>query len=108
MAAIDEVQKAYPETAWWLSSCSSSEGAGRSLSQNEFVMNHQGSGAGGWLQFMESTFWRMYEAAKADLEARGFVVPPESASWSSRIGQAMAGAWGLTHGRRGEWSGGGC
>jgi hypothetical protein len=108
VSAIEEVQAAYPGTASWLRSCSSSEGAGRSLSQNAFVMNHQGSGAGGWLQFMESSFWRMFWAGKSDLESRGYVVPKEAASWSSRIGQAIAGAWGVTHGRRGEWSGSGC
>lgn len=106
-AAIDEVQRAYPGTKDWLVSCSLTEGAGRSLDA-PFVMNHQGSGAGGWLQFMESTFWRMFTAAKADVEARGFIVPRSAASWSSRLGQALAGAWGVTNGRRGEWSGSGC
>lgn len=106
--AIEEAQKAYPGTAWWLRSCSASEGAGRNLSINYFQLNHQGSGAGGYLQFMESTFWRMFWAAKADVEARGFQVAKSAASWSSRLGQALAGAWGLTHGRRGEWSGSGC
>jgi hypothetical protein len=105
---MKKVQIAYPGTEWWLRSCSSSEGAGRNLSINYFQMNHQGSGAGGYLQFMESTFWRMYNASVEDLQARGFIIDPSSASWSSRIGQAMAGAWGLTHGRRGEWSGSGC
>lgn len=103
-----EVQKAYPDTEWWLRSCSSTEGAGRNLSINYFQMNHQGSGAGGWLQFMESTFWRMYWASVEDLKARGFSFPENTASWSSRLGQAMAGAWGLTNGRRGEWHGSGC
>ena len=106
--AMREVQKVHPGTEGWLRSCSSSEGAGRNLSINWFQMNHQGSGAGGWLQFMESTFWRMFWAAKADAEARGFIVPDGLASWSSRTGQALAGAWGLTHGRRHEWSGSGC
>lgn len=106
--AIDEVQKAYPGTRDWLRSCSASEGAGRSLSINYFVMNHQGSGAGGYLQFMSSTFWRMYTAAVEDLKERGFSFPASSAAWDSRLGQAMAGAWGVTHGRRGEWSGSGC
>lgn len=57
---------------------------------------------------MESTFWRMFTAGKADAEARGFTVPKEAASWYSPIGQAIAGAWGYTHGRRHEWSGHGC
>jgi hypothetical protein len=103
-----EVQVAYPGSEAWLRSCSSSEGAGRNLSINYFVMNHEGSGAGGYLQFMESTFWRMYNAAVADLKARGFIIDPASASWSSRIGQAMAGGWAYTHRATGEWSGSGC
>jgi hypothetical protein len=57
---------------------------------------------------MESTFWRMFIAGKADAEARGFTVPKAASSWYSPIGQAIAGAWGYTHGRRGEWSGPGC
>ena len=106
--AMREVQKAYPGTESWLRSCSSTEGAGRNLSINYFQMNHQGSGAGGWLQFMESTFWRMFTAAKEDVESRGFIIPASAASWSSRIGQALAGGWAATHGATGEWSGSGC
>ena len=106
--AIREAQRAYPGTEDWLRSCSSTEGAGRSLSINYFQMNHQGSGAGGWLQFMHSTFVRMWGAAHADVTARGFLVPRSAHSWSSRLGQALAGAWGVTNGRRGEWSGSGC
>jgi len=105
--AIAEVQAAWPDTDWWLDSCSRTEGAGRS-GEAPWVPNREGSGAGGWLQFMESTFWRMFWAAKADAEARGFVVVKSAASWYSRIGQAMAGAWGVTNGRRSEWSGSGC
>lgn len=106
--AIREAQKAYPGTEWWLRSCSSWEGAGRHLSVNDFVMNHEGSDAGGWLQFMEGTFWRMFGAAKAEVESRGFVVPREAVSWSSRIGQALAGGWAVKHHATHEWSGSGC
>jgi hypothetical protein len=107
LAAIAEVQAAYPGTAWWLDSCSRSEGAGRS-GDAPFVMNHQGSGAGGWLQFMESTFWRMFRAAEHDAERRGFEVPRRLASWSSRTGQALAGGWAVRYGATHEWSGSGC
>jgi hypothetical protein len=106
-AAIDEVQAAWPDTDDWLRSCSSTEGAGAS-GEAPWVPNREGSGAGGWLQFMESTFWRMFTAGKADAEARGYIVPREAASWYSRIGQAIAGAWGVSNGRRVEWSGSGC
>jgi hypothetical protein len=106
--AMREVQKAYPGTEGWLRSCSSTEGAGRNLSINYFQMNHQGSGAGGYLQFMESTFWRMYGAARSDVLNRGFKLDRRSASWYSRLGQALAGAWGVSNGRRHEWTGSGC
>jgi hypothetical protein len=102
-AAVEHVQRAYPDTAAWLLSCSASEG-----SHGLWVPNRQGSGAGGWLQFMESTFWRMWAAAREDVLARGFTVEGRMASWYSRTGQALAGAWGVTHGRRHEWSGSGC
>jgi hypothetical protein len=106
--AIREAQRAYPGTEGWLRSCSATEGAGRSLSINYFQMNHQGSGAGGWLQFMHSTFVRMFSAAHADVTARGFLVPPSAHSWSSRLGQALAGGWAARNGGTGEWSGSGC
>lgn len=106
--AVREAQRAYPGTEGWLRSCSSTEGAGRNLSINYFVMNHQGSGAGGWLQFMHSTFVRMWGAAHADVTGRGFFVPASAHSWSSRLGQALAGGWAATFGRTHEWSGSGC
>lgn len=101
--AVEEVQRAYPGTSWWLRSCSASEGG-----WGRWVPNSQGSGASGWLQFMSSTFWRMFGAAKADVQARGFIVPNSAASWYSPLGQALAGAWGYTNGRRHEWVGSGC
>jgi hypothetical protein len=101
--AVQEVQRAYPGTSGWLLSCASSEGG-----WGRWVPNSQGSGAGGWLQFMESTFWRMFWAAKADVEGRGYLVPASAASWYSPLGQALAGAWGVTNGRSHEWAGHGC
>jgi hypothetical protein len=106
-AAIDEAQKAYPGTRDWVDSCSRSEGAGRS-GEAPWVPNREGSGAGGWMQFMESTFWRMYYAAEADLAERGFTLAASARSWYSRIGQAVAAAWGYLHGRSSEWYGAGC
>ena len=101
--AVKIVQRVYPGTESWLLSCSASEG-----SYGAWVSNRQGSGAGGWLQFMESTFWRMYGAALPDATSKGFIVPSSANSWYSPLGQALAGAWGVTHGRSSEWSGGGC
>jgi len=101
--SVRVVQRAYPDTHGWLMSCSSSEGG-----HGRWVANRQGSGASGWLQFMHSTFTRMFNAAHADVTARGFIVPGEAGSWYSPLGQALAGAWGYTHGRRHEWAGSGC
>jgi hypothetical protein len=101
--AIEEVQRAYPGTRDWLRSCSASEGG-----WGRWVPNSQGSGVGGWLQFYPSTWVRMFYAARADVLRRGFLVPRSAHSWYSTLGQALAGAWGITHGRRGEWAGGGC
>lgn len=101
--AVRITQGPYPGTDGWLLSCSASEG-----SWGEWVPNREGSGVGGWMQMFPSTFWRMYNAAVADLRSRGFVIPESSASWYSPLGQALASAWGVTHGRRGEWAGSGC
>lgn len=101
--AVQRVQQAYPGSAAWLLACSASEGG-----HGGFVYNRQGSGAGGQMQFLEGTFWRMYAAAQADLAVRGYRIPASTASWYSPLGQAIAAAWGYTHGRRGEWYGAGC
>lgn len=101
--AVTAAQAAYPGTSGWLMSCSSSEGG-----WGRWVSNYGGSGAGGWMQFLEGTFWRMYGDARAELTGRGYVLPASSASWYSPLGQALAGAWGVTHGHAGEWFGGGC
>jgi hypothetical protein len=101
--AVQETQRAYPGTASWLMSCSASEGG-----WGRWVPNSQGAPPGGWLQFYESTFWRMWSAAHADIKARGYHVPRSAHSWYSPLGQALAGAWGVTHGRRHEWAGSGC
>ena len=103
LTAVRAVQRVYPGTEGWLTSCSASEGG-----HGGFVMNTQGSGASGWMQFLPGTFTRMYWAAKADAEARGFRVPVSSAYIASPIGQALAGGWGVTNGRSGEWYGAGC
>jgi hypothetical protein len=109
LRAVQHVQKAYPETSAWLLSCSSDEGG-----WGRWVPNSQGFPPGGWLQFYYSTWARMFgithSGALQDLEARGFTLrePEQISSWYSPVGQALAGAWGVTHGRRGEWDGSGC
>lgn len=101
--AVREAQRPYPGTTSWLMSCSRSEGG-----WGRWVPNSQGAGPGGWLQFKEGTFWRMYRAAHSDVRQRGYIVPKSAASWYSELGQALAGAWGVTHGRSHEWAGSGC
>lgn len=103
LTAVRVVQRVYPGSSEWLISCSASEGG-----HGPWVSNRQGSGAGGWMQFLDGTFWRMYSAARVDATARGFRVPASAAAWDSPIGQALAGGWGWTNGRRGEWMGSGC
>jgi hypothetical protein len=101
--AVKEVQRAYPGTESWLMSCSASEGG-----HGRWVPNSQGSGVGGWLQFMPGTWSGFFRHAHAEVSARGFRVPSSAASWYSPLGQALAGAWGITHGMRHHWVGAGC
>lgn len=106
--AVRIAQRVFPGTEGWLLSCSKTEGG-----WGEFVMNREGSGVGGNMQMYPSTFWRMwgagaYNGAIDYMRALGFAWPASAASWYSPLGQALASAWGVTHGRRGEWHGSGC
>lgn len=101
--AVYEVQKAYPDTKGWLLSCSASEGG-----WGRWVPNSQGSGVGGWLQFMPGTFAGFVARAIVDVRRRGFRVPRSAWSWYSPLGQALAGAWGVRNGMSHHWHGSGC
>lgn len=101
--AVKEVQRVYPGTESWLMSCSASEGG-----HGRWVPNSQGSGVGGWLQFYPSTWSGFYSRAHAEATAKGFRVPRSAESWYSPLGQALAGAWGVTHGMSHHWVGRGC
>jgi hypothetical protein len=102
--AIRAVQRAYPGSSWWLVSCSRGEGG-----HGGWVPNSGGSGAGGWMQYMEGTFWHDFSRALADLRARGYRVPAAAHSWYSPTGQAVAAGWAYGHERpAGKWVGGGC
>lgn len=90
-----------PQPFLW--SCPRSEGG-----FGGFVMNRQGSDAGGWLQFMPGTFWSVIGDAVARARARGMLVPAAAVSWTSPLGQALAGVEMLRDGRRGEWVGSTC
>lgn len=96
--AVELVQRIYPGTSGWLLSCSSGEGG-----HGRFVLNHQGSGAGGWMQFLSSTFYSHYRAAFADARAKGFVIDRVHESWYDPIGQAVTAAHMRTHGQSSHW-----
>ncbi len=67
------------------------------------------SGAGGWLQFIHSTFESVSDAAIADARARGMIFDRELVDdWRSPLGQALAGLEMLRAGRAGEWTGSTC
>lgn len=104
--ALEQAQRVFPGTYDALLRCSLSEGYARG--RDEFVWNREGSGAFGPMQFLSGTFWRMWGAARDELDARGFRYPTSAASHGSNLGQALAAAWGFTNGRRREWSGAGC
>jgi hypothetical protein len=99
--AVRLAQRVYPGTESWMLFISDREGG-----YGPFVMNHQGSGAGGWMQFMSGTFYSYafglgYGAgpgAKWDVANRGFTVPPGTWEWSNPLGQALtAGYMRYTH-----------
>lgn len=82
--AVRLVQRVYPGTSDWLLTISRREGG-----WGRFVMNSQGSGAGGWMQFMSSTYYAYNDRAFADLRSRGFIVPESANSWTHPMGQAI-------------------
>ena len=94
--AVRLSQRIYPGTDSWLLYISDREGG-----WGPFVMNHQGSGAGGWLQFMASTFYAYVDDARLDVERRGFRVPPGVWTWTHPLGQALTGAYMRFTGRDG-------
>ncbi len=89
-------QRIYPGTDDWLLFISDREGG-----WGPFVMNHQGSGAGGWLQFLSGTFYAYVDDARADVKRRGFVVPANVWTWTHPLGQALTGAYMRYTGRDG-------
>jgi hypothetical protein len=98
LTAVHLVQRINPGTERWLLSCSSGEGG-----HGGFVMNHQGSGAGGWMQFLSSTFYSHYRAAFDDARARGFLIDRVHESWYDPIGQAVTASYMRSHGMSSHW-----
>lgn len=84
VTAVKLVQRVYPGTADWLLYISRREGG-----YGGFVMNHQGSGAGGWMQFMSSTYYAYSDRAFADARRRGFIVSDSTNAWTHPMGQAI-------------------
>lgn len=82
----------------WLYNCAQSEGG-----VWEWRMNRGGSGAGGWMQFMSSTF---YAYVRHDRVRR--VIPAKYRVWNSRVGQAYTSAYMFSIGESHQWTGAGC
>ena len=96
--AVEAAAVEYGVSAAWLHACVSTEGG-----HNGWVMNHGGSGAGGWFQFMESTFYGYVDDAR-----RTNRFPKKYAKWTSRVGQAYTAAYMFKIGQSGQWTGAGC
>jgi hypothetical protein len=94
--AVRLTQRVFPGTEDWLLYISDREGG-----YGPFVMNHQGSGAGGWMQFMASTFYAYSDDARASVRARGFKVDPAVFTWTHPLGQALTAGYMRFFGRDG-------
>lgn len=94
--AVRLTQRVFPGTESWLLFISHREGG-----YGGFVMNHQGSGAGGWMQFMAGTFYGYVDAARASVASRGFVVDPGIWEWTNPMGQALTAGYMRYTGRDG-------
>lgn len=111
--AVRIVQRVWPGTSAWLLSCSSGEGGHGPWVWNggaPYSSPSHGSGAGGWMQFMESTFAGKIAGALAEARQRHLAVPPPQAlakktrgGWISPLGQAFAAGWSRFHHATGAW-----
>lgn len=96
--SVSLVQRIIPGTEAWLLSCSGGEGG-----HGRFVMNSQGSPAGGWMQMYYTTFTAYNEEAFAYARSRGFILDEHGNSWSHPLGQALTAAYMRTHGATRNW-----
>jgi len=101
--AVEITQRVFPGSRPWLLSCSASEGG-----HGSFKYNRQGSGAGGWMQFMRSTFESNVNHAIGHAKRHGFKVPPGARSYYSPLGQALTGGYMWYRGWTHHWYGAGC
>lgn len=112
LAAVDYVQRWYPGSGSWLRSCSSSEGGWGGFvwrGHNSTPDSGDQVTPGGWLQYMQRTFWGDFHSAIRDLASRGIHVPYAWWNYYLPTGQAVAGAWAYGHDRpAGKWTGSGC
>lgn len=97
LTAVKLVQRVYPGTSSWLLYISHREGG-----WGGFVMNHQGSGCGGWMQYASSTYWAYSGDAFADARSRGFIVDDTWNQWTNPMGQALTAAFMRFTGRDGH------
>lgn len=103
--ALRAAAKRYGVSYNWLHACAKSEGhiEGRRTPGgpiDPFIMNHGGSGAGGWMQFMHPTFYGYV--------GRTSGYPSKYKKWNSKVGQAYTAAYIFkTEGSR-QWTGAGC
>lgn len=58
-----------------------------------WVENRQGSGANGWFQFKEGTYYGRSGEAFRDAAARGYFIPAKYNSWYSVLGQNVTAAY---------------
>jgi hypothetical protein len=96
VTSVKLVQRIYPGTSDWLLYISRREGG-----HGGFVMNHQGSGAGGQMQFMRSTYYAYSYDAFADAKRKGFILPPGTNSWYHPMGQALTAGYMKYYGKEG-------
>lgn len=108
-SAVNLVQRAFPGSGWWLLACSSSEGGWGGfvwLGHDSSPRYGDQTTPGGWMQYMQRTFWGDFNSAAADMAARGFRLAPSAASYYSPLGQAVAAGWAYSHARpSGKWTG---
>lgn len=78
----------FPGTRAWLLACSRHEGG-----WGRWVWNTAGSGAGGWMQFMQGTYTAYESSALEAVRRRGWAVPRSAVGWYRPLGQALVAAY---------------
>lgn len=110
-SAAKFADRIFPGTYGWVWSCSGSEGGHGIWVWNggaPYNSPSHGSGAGGWMQFLDSTFWNNVDAAFTAARERGFNLPASTKSYTSALGQAVTAAYMDMRGWSGQWYGAGC